>query len=259
MFWVVDGNDEDSFLINIVTSGQEFSKFDQYEFEKMIQENIPNVRGILWSLNDGLGDTTQNMKTPKILTGQDHFEDVLMGLSFRVSTHSFFQPNPAAAEHIYRKVLEYLKEDETKQVYDLYCGTGTIGQVVAKHFPDKNIVGVELISDAVKNAKENAKRNEITNISFACDKVENFLAADDEIGESTIILDPPRIGLHPKAVKTLVEHKPKNIIYVSCNPTTMARDICAFKEAGYRIEQFSMVDQFPHTPHIECIGKLSLS
>lgn len=250
---------EDSFLVHLITSSQEVEKFKPEAFKDQVLKLIPKTKGVLWSINDALGDTIQNLEKTQVLSGNMTLTDVLLGLSFEVSTHSFFQPNPAAAEEIYKKVIEYLKKDSAGHIYDLYCGTGTIGQVIAKYFPEKSITGVEIVADAIANAEYNAEKNNISNITFVCDKVEKFLKdKEEQVGESTVILDPPRAGLHPDALKHLTEYKPKNIVYVSCNPATMARDICAFKEAGYQLENFSLVDQFPHTPHVESIAKLVL-
>lgn len=250
---------EENFLVHLITSSQGMEKFKAQAFKEQVRKLIPQSQGILWSINDSLGDTIQNPLKTEVLYGNITLTDVLFGLSFEVSTQSFFQPNPAAAEEIYKKVIQYLPKDSAGQLYDLYCGTGTIAQVIAKHFPEKNITGVEIVSDAVENAKYNAEKNNIPHVKFVCAKVEDFLKTEGEqVKVATVILDPPRAGLHPSALKYLAEYKPKNIIYVSCNPATMARDICGFKEAGYQLENFSMVDQFPHTPHIESIAKLVL-
>lgn len=250
---------EDTFLVHLITSSQDVQKFKAEDFKEQVVKLIPNAKGVLWSINDSLGDTIQNLEKTQVLHGSMTITDVLLGLSFEVSTHSFFQPNPAAAEEIYKKVIEYLAKDSAGHIYDLYCGTGTIGQIIAKHFPEKSITGVEIVPDAVANAEYNAEKNGVMNVKFVCNKVENFLKDEGEqVGESTVILDPPRAGLHPDALKHLTEYKPKNIVYVSCNPATMARDISAFKEAGYQLENFSLVDQFPHTPHVESIAKLIL-
>ena len=195
---------EDSFLVHLITSSQEKEKFDSIEFEELVSKLMPKAKGILWSVNDALGDSINGLEQTQVLKGSLTITDVLLGLSFEVSTHSFFQPNPAAAEKIYKKVIQYLDKDEADHIYDLYCGTGTIGQVIAKNFPDKTITGVELVADAVANAEYNAKKNEIPNVKFVCDKVENFLKDEgDLVGESTVILDPPRAGLHPKALEHL--------------------------------------------------------
>jgi 23S rRNA (uracil-5-)-methyltransferase RumA len=173
---------------------------------------------------------------------------------------SFFQTNPKSAEKLYTKALDYVFEEEIpagKVVMDLFCGTGTIGQILSTRKGDVEIVGVDIVAEAIEDAKRNCKRNGIKGINFYAADVGKFLKEHPEyIGNiSTIILDPPRAGIAPKTLLKTIDLGAENIVYISCNPSTQARDAETLSKAGYELEKISLVDQFPHTGHIESIAK----
>jgi 23S rRNA (uracil-5-)-methyltransferase RumA len=170
---------------------------------------------------------------------------------------SFFQTNPQCAEKLYQKVIDYLLENEIPNdqiILDLFCGTGTISQLIARHTKNK-VIGVDIVSSAIENAIENAQKNKLLGLKFICADVGKFLLNNPEYQNKihTIVIDPPRAGIAPKTLRKVIRLNAKIIIYVSCNPATQARDLVSLNEMGYDLDKFSLVDQFPHTSHIESI------
>jgi 23S rRNA (uracil-5-)-methyltransferase RumA len=187
-------------------------------------------------------------------------EETLSGLKFEISMESFFQTNPKCAELLYAKALDYVFEEQIasdKVVMDLFCGTGTIGQLLAKRNPNVKIVGVDIVAEAIEDAKRNAKNNGIESISFFAADVGKFLKEfpNYQGNISSIVLDPPRAGIAPKTLQKVIELGAENIVYISCNPSTQARDAATLRDAGFELEKYALVDQFPHTGHIESIAK----
>ncbi len=212
------------------------------------------IRGILHIENNALGDVVHCDKET-VLFGEDHFEETLLGLKFRISPFSFFQTNSHGAEVLYGLVRKYIAaECEGAEVYDLYSGTGTIAQLAAA--AAKHVTGVEIVEEAVEAAKENAALNGLKNCDFIAGDVLKVL---DDIEEKpgVIILDPPRDGIHPKALKKILDYGVDNMVYVSCKPTSLARDMEEISKAGYRIKRWGMVDMFPFTGNCETICLLS--
>jgi 23S rRNA (uracil-5-)-methyltransferase RumA len=172
---------------------------------------------------------------------------------------SFFQTNPKCAEKLYNKVVEYVLEDKSKVdntvVMDLFCGTGTIGQIVASRSENAKIVGVDIVASAIADAEKNAKRNNIEGLQFYAADVGKFLFEHPEYQDKikTIILDPARAGIAPKTLRKIIRLNADRMVYVSCNPATQARDTELLREAGYQMKKISLVDQFPHTSHIETV------
>jgi 23S rRNA (uracil-5-)-methyltransferase RumA len=171
----------------------------------------------------------------------------------------FRSTNPKCAEKLYNKVVEYVLEDKTKVdntvVMDLFCGTGTIGQIVASKSDNAKIVGVDIVASAIDDAQKNAKRNNIDGLQFYAADVGKFLSAHPQYKDKikTIILDPARAGIAPKTLQKIIDLNADRMVYVSCNPATQARDTELLSEAGYLIKKISLVDQFPHTSHIETV------
>ncbi len=209
--------------------------------------------GILHTVNDSLADVIQNDRT-EILYGEDSFCEELLGLSFRITPFSFFQTNSLGAEVLYEKVREYVGSTRGKVVFDLYSGTGTIAQVLAP--VAEQVVGVEIVEEAVAAARENAVRNGLNNCRFLAGDVLKVL---DELAEKPdlIVLDPPRDGVHPKALPKILAYGVERIVYISCKPTSLARDLVAFLAAGYRVCRVCAVDLFPGTAGVESIVLLS--
>jgi len=214
------------------------------------------IAGILHSVNDGVADAVKDENT-QILHGRDYYKERICGLEFNVSAYSFFQTNSAGAETLYGVVNRLAATDAGRELaYDLYCGTGTIAQVLSPHF-DK-VVGVELNPDAISAAKENALLNGITNCEFFAGDVLHVLNDNAELADtpSIAIVDPPRDGLHPKALGKLIALAPSRIVYVACKPASLARDLGPLTLAGYELVTAVGVDMFPRTPHVECVALL---
>lgn len=236
-------------LVHIVTTTQE-----EWDMEPLVEQLRElslegEIVGIMHILNDSLSDVIQSDET-RILYGRDYFYETLLGLQFKISTFSFFQPNSLAAELLYSVVREYIGDTRDKEVFDLYSGTGTIAQLAAS--VAKEVIGVEIVEEAVIAAQENAARNGLTNCRFIAGDVLKVL---DELSQKpdTIILDPPRDGIHPKALPKILSYGVDHIVYISCKATSLARDLPAFLEAGYRVEKACCVDQFCETVHVETV------
>ncbi len=236
-------------LVNLVTTTQEEYDLSPLQERLLALPLEGKIVGFLHILNDSLSDTVQSDRTD-ILWGQDYFYETLLGLKFKVTPFSFFQPNSRAAEVLYSKVREYLGDVTGQTVFDLYSGTGTIAQLAAA--VAEEVVGVEIVEEAVEAARENAARNGLSNCRFLAGDV---LKVIDELEEKpdTIILDPPRDGIHPKALPKILNFGVPHIVYISCKATSLARDLPAFLQAGYRVERGLAVDQFCQTVHIETI------
>lgn len=246
------GNKTGEILVNLVTTTQM-----EPDLTKLVQELLNlklegRIVGILHILNDSQADLVQSDET-RILFGQDYFYEELLGLTFKITPFSFFQPNSLGAEVLYRTVWDYIGNTKDMTVFDLYSGTGTISQIVAQ-VADR-VIGVEIVEEAVIAARENAKRNGIENCTFIAGDVLKVL---DEIEEKPdfIILDPPRDGIHPKALPKILRYGVENLVYISCKPTSLARDLEVFLANGYRVVKAVCVDQFCQTVHVETICKL---
>ncbi len=209
--------------------------------------------GILHTSNDTLSDAVKDEGT-EILYGRDYFYEELLGLRFRISPFSFFQTNSLGAEVLYEKVREYVGETKGKVVFDLYSGTGTIAQILAP--VAEQVVGVEIVEEAVEAARENARQNGLSNCTFLAGDV---LKVVDELSEKPdlIVLDPPRDGIHPKAIGKIIDFGVNRMVYVSCKPTSLARDLVILQERGYRPERICCVDLFPGTGNVETVCLLS--
>ena len=240
-------------LINLVTTTQ--SQLDESEFVNMIlaQKIDGKVVGILHTLNNNLADVVQSDET-KTLYGQDYFYEYLYNMRFKISPFSFFQTNTLGAEVLYDKVREYVGETKDKLIYDLYTGTGTIAQMLAS--VASKVVGVEIVEEAVEAAKKNAVDNHLDNCEFIAGdvlKVVDNLTQKPDI----LVLDPPRDGIHPKALRKIINFNVDEMVYVSCKPTSLMRDLLVFREAGYEVKRCCLVDMFPGTVHVETVVLLS--
>lgn len=253
---------QDQLLINLVTSSEGLDTFDVDAFAEFLQAKLgARLAGFQHTVNDNVADRAkiENGRW-RLVYGEPVVIENLLGLSFEISMESFFQTNPRSAERLYTKALDYVFEEavpEGKVVMDLFCGTGTIGQILSTRQKNVTIVGVDIVEEAIEDAKRNAKRNGIEGVSFFAADVGKFLKEHPEYtgNISTIILDPPRAGIAPKTLMKTIELGAENIVYISCNPSTQARDAETLEKAGYRLEKISLVDQFPHTGHIESIAK----
>ena len=248
-------------LCNLVTTSGDLDQFDLKKFAAFLKGIFgERLAGLLHTINDETGDRTiATAGSIDLVYGKDKIVEKLLGLNFEISMKSFFQTNPKCAEKLYSKVIEYVLEDKTKVdntvIMDLFCGTGTIGQIVASKSKNAKIVGVDIVASAIADAKKNAKRNLIAGLQFYAADVGKFLVAHPEYKNKikTIILDPARAGIAPKTLQKIIGLNADRMIYVSCNPSTQARDTEILREAGYEIKKISLVDQFPHTAHIETV------
>ncbi len=211
------------------------------------------LTGVLHTANDTAGDTICDQGT-EVLFGQDYFTEELLGLTFRISPFSFFQTNSLGAEVLYSAARRMVGETKDKVIFDLYSGTGTIGQLLAP--VAKKVIGVELIEEAVIAARENAKLNGLTNCEFLAGDVLKMLDVIEDRPDF-IVLDPPREGVNPKALKKIIDYGVESLVYISCKPSSLAVDLVALQEAGYRVKQVQMVDMFAATGHVECVVLMS--
>ena len=190
--------------------------------------------------------------------GEGKIEDELLGCRFRISPKSFYQINPVQTEKLYSLAMEYAGLTGKETILDAYCGTGTIGIIAAKKGA-KKVIGVELNADAVKDAKENAALNNIENIEFICADASDFMVAlaQERVHLDAVIMDPPRAGSTVQFMRSAIKLAPDRIVYISCNPETLARDLGYFTKHGYAVKKIRPVDMFPHTSHVECVVCLS--
>lgn len=250
-------------LFNLVTSSDGLENFDMQGlmalFQKLFGERLA---GILHTINDETGDRTQpTAGSSRLVYGEGKIVEKILSLKFEISMQSFFQTNPRCAELLYQKTIDYVLEDlnPKKVILDLFCGTGTISQLLAGKIENAQIAGVDIVPEAIEDAKENAIRNGIENVEFYAEDVGKFINQHPEFNDKigTIVLDPPRAGIAPKSLQKVIALSADNIVYVSCNPATLARDIKTLNASGYDLKKYSLVDQFPHTSHIEAIALLN--
>ncbi len=251
-------------LIHLVTTSTyaecgESKKISEEELLGQLKEKLlaadyfGSVAGILHTYNDSLADVVQSDRTD-VLYGRDYITEKILGLEFKISAFSFFQTNSLGAEVLYSKAREYVGETKDKVVFDLYSGTGTIAQMLAA--VAKKVIGVEIVEEAVEAAKQNAALNGLENCEFIAGDV---LKVIDEIEEKPdlIVLDPPRDGIHPKALEKIIDFGVDKLVYISCKPTSLARDLVILQERGYKVDRVCAIDQFPMTVHVETVVLLS--
>ncbi len=242
-------------MINLV-----FGNDDRKEREricKFLPEQVPSITTLLYTINTKWNDSIYDLD-PQIVFGKGYVVETLGDYNFKISPKSFFQTNTKQAERLYSIVKDFASLNGNEIIYDLYCGTGSIGIFLSKNA--KKIIGVDVIEEAINDAKENAKLNNLDHAYFFCGDVIG-ICADDFFNlhgrPDVIVVDPPRAGVHAKLISKLVEIRAPKIIYVSCNVATQARDIQLLNEA-YTVEKLQPVDMFPHTHHIECVAELKL-
>lgn len=241
-------------MVVLVTNGRRLPYKD--ELIRMLKENVPGLKSIVQNINTRntnvvLGDETL------VLYGEDRIVDYIGDLKFNISSKSFFQVNSIQTKVLYDKVLEYanLKGDEV--VFDIYCGIGTISLFLAKKA--KEVHGVEIVKSAIEDAKVNAKINNINNAKFYTGKGEDVVPRlyKEGLYADIVVVDPPRKGCEESVLETMVNMAPEKIIYVSCNPATLARDLAYLVEGGYKVVEVQPVDMFPQTTHVECVVLMS--
>ena len=246
-----EGKQTGQTMLNIVTASGAIP-----ESEKLVRDSVeqfPSIKTIVHNINDQKSNIARG-ESEKFLYGPGYIEEKILGYTFRIYANSFFQTNSIQAATLYGKAIEFLQPNKNDRLLDLYCGAGTIGICVSGMVGE--VIGVESEPSAVQAAIENAELNNINNISFHTGQVEKMLRHQPEIfdGVNCVIVDPPRAGLHPKALKKLIELDLPRVVYVSCNPATFSRDAAALVEAGYGMNKVIPVDMFPHTMHIEVVA-----
>ncbi|MPQ32669.1 23S rRNA (uracil(1939)-C(5))-methyltransferase RlmD [Clostridium estertheticum] len=236
-------------LVNLVTTSQ--IDLDLSEITSKLKDLKCDgvITGIMHTYNDSLSDIVQADKT-ETLYGREYIMENILDLKFKINPFAFFQTNSKGAEKLYSIVRDFLGDSESKVVFDLYCGTGTIGQIVAAKA--KKVLGIELIEEAVAAANENARINGLDNCEFIAGDVAKVIK-DVQDKPDSIILDPPRAGVHPTALDYVIKFDAPHIVYVSCNPKSLVVDLKEMINNGYKVNKVILMDMFPHTPHIETI------
>lgn len=241
-------------MVTLVTTRDEFK--GKNNFVREFIKRCPNIKCIVQNINSRDTNVILGEKE-RILYGSGHIRDSILGVEFLISSKSFYQVNPEQVEVLYKKAIEAAKITSDEEVLDAYCGIGTIGLIASKYA--KHVIGIEIVKEAIIDAKKNAKLNKIENVEFICDDAskafQRLLSEKHNI--STVFVDPPRKGLDEQFVKTLLELKPKKIVYISCEPETLARDVAMLSEA-YNIKNIQPVDMFPMTFHVETVACLRL-
>ncbi len=239
-------------MVNLVTTTK--IDFDLSGYTELLKSQTYKGKlvSVLHTENDSFSDAVVPEKV-NILYGRDYIIEELLDLKFKISPFSFFQTNSRGAESLYSIVRDFMGNGENKVVFDLYCGTGTIGQIAAHNA--KKVIGLELIEEAVEAAKENVKLNGLDNCEFIAGDVAETIK-QVKVKPDIIILDPPRSGVSPKALDYVIKFNAKEIIYVSCNPKTMVDNLETLLAAGYKVEKSKVKDMFPNTPHAEVCVKL---
>lgn len=243
----------DELMVTIVINGRELP-FEN-ELVNSLKEKLSNLKSVI--INTNTEDTNVVLgKRNRTIFGTDYITDELCSLKFMISPQSFYQVNRQGAELLYSKAFECADLSGNEVLLDLYCGTGTIGLSMAHKA--KKLIGVEIVAKAIEDAKKNAKLNGIENARFICGdaaKAAETLKAEG-LTPDVIIIDPPRKGCDKSLIKTISDFNPKRVVYVSCDPATLARDLALFAELDYEAEQITPVDMFPRTAHVECVVKL---
>lgn len=237
-------------LVHLITSGRPGAAGAVDLLVEHLRSKFPRITTLIHSVSDkssqvAVGDSS------RVAFGPGYIEEALGELRFRISAHSFFQTNTLAALKLYETIGRLAGFEGPEKVWDLYCGTGSIGLYIASRV--RSVIGIELVEEAVRDARENCLINNIGNCSFLGGDLKEVIGKASQMGRpDVVIVDPPRAGMHPKVVKSLLETLPERIIAVSCNPASLARDAALLLDA-YDIREVQPIDLFPHTPHLECV------
>lgn len=235
-------------MVCVVVNGNGVHK--EAELVQILRERVPGLKSVMINSNRDRTNVVLGKKC-RVVWGQDHITDQLCGLDFHISPLSFYQVNRTQAERLYRQAASYAGLTGEETLLDLYCGTGTIGLSMAAHA--KRVIGVEVVAPAIEDARRNAERNGITNAEFFCADAAEAAAKLEARGEhpDVVILDPPRKGCAQELLHTVVQMRPERIVYVSCDPATLARDLRILADSGYAPQELTPVDMFPRTAHCE--------
>ena len=250
------GHNSGEVLVTVVTNGEEFPA--SKSFCKELLRRCPFVTAVVQNVNTRRTNVILGQKE-KRLYGPGFILDTLCGLSFRISAQSFYQVNAVQTEVLYEQAMALARLDDARTVIDAYCGTGTIGLVAACR-GNAQVIGVDSVESAIRDARENARHNNVENTRFVVGDAGAFMreyAAGGEQAADVVFMDPPRAGSSEQFLDALVSHGPSRVVYVSCNPATLVRDLSVLTGRGYGIEVVQPVDMFPHTDHIETVVSLS--
>lgn len=244
------GTNTGELMLILVTKEKDFS--NKKELVNRLIARIPNLTSLIQNVN---GEKTNVILGAKSITlwGNDVIYDTIGDIRFTISPRSFFQVNPEQTQVLYDKALEYANLSGKETVIDAYCGTGTISLFLARNA--KHVYGVEIVADAIKDAEKNAELNGISNVTFQTGAAEEVIPKWKEQGiyAEVVVVDPPRKGLEKELIDTIIELKPERVVYVSCDPGTLARDLRLFEDGGYKVTEVQPVDMFPQTSHVECV------
>lgn len=248
---VREGKHTGNTMLNIVTSPEHFPQLDR--FVRYLVAGFPRLTSIVHTINHLKGESSQGQEE-YVLYGEPTIRETINNFSFEISAKSFFQTNTLQTEQLYQTIQRMTDVDENGIAVDLYCGTGSIALHLASRA--KMVHGIELVEEAVRNAEQNAERNQLSNVKFYCGEVRKVLPEVVPNAPDVMIIDPPRAGLSKKVVKYMLRAAPRQILYVSCNPATLARDVAMITDGKYTIREVQPVDMFPHTYHIETVVNL---
>lgn len=244
-------------LINIVTQSveREGEVFDSDGYRDMLLslKLEASIVGILHTQNDNFSDAVKGEEV-RIITGRDYYLERIMGLEFQVGAFSFFQTNISAVERLYTYAVSLIDDLSGKMVLDLFCGTGTISQSIARKAG--KVIGIDIVEDAIKSARANTLRNSLENVEFVTGDVFEVMERN-QYEPDVIFLDPPRKGLESKAIDKIISYGVEQIVYISCNPKTLIENLYYFEYNGYKIDRLKPFDNFPHTGHVETVCLLS--
>ncbi|MCM3761770.1 23S rRNA (uracil(1939)-C(5))-methyltransferase RlmD [Alkalihalobacillus oceani] len=248
------GKQTGDIMVVLITRGKELPK--QQQLIEAIKSKIPNLKSIVHNINSKRTNVIFGDET-RVLWGDEYIYDSIGEIKFAISARSFYQVNPEQTKVLYDKALEYADLSGSETVIDAYCGIGTISLFLAQRA--KHVYGVEIVPDAIADAKRNARLNGITNAEFAVGEAEKIMPwwYAQGIRPDVIVVDPPRKGCDPALLETILNMKPKRVVYVSCNPATLARDLKVLEEGGYTTKEVQPVDMFPQSTHVECVALLS--
>lgn len=240
-------------MVVLVANGKKLPYLS--ELASVLKDNVPGFKTLV--VNENREKTNVILgKENRVVYGEGKINDYIGDLVFEISPLSFFQVNPIQTEVLYNKALEYADLQENDTVFDIYCGIGTISLFLAQKA--KKVYGIEIVADAIKDAKINAQINNLDNVEFYVGKAEEVVPKMYGEGKTAnvVVVDPPRKGCDEKVLDTIVSMSPDKVVYVSCNPSTLARDLAYLDERGYKCVEIQPVDMFPHTMHVECCAKI---
>lgn len=242
-------------MIVLITNGEKFSQSDQ--LIARLKDEFTHLKSIVQNINTKRTNVIFGENT-KLLWGEEYIHDYIGNIRFAISARSFYQVNPIQTKVLYDKALEYADLQGNETVIDAYCGIGTISLFLAQKA--KKVLGVEIVPEAIADAKRNAQLNHLNNVDFAVGEAEKVIPwwKAQGITADVIVVDPPRKGCEETLLQTIIEMKPKRLVYVSCNPSTLARDLKILEAGGFKTMEVQPVDMFPHTSHVECVSQIVL-